>query len=155
MREMPAPEIAAGAWLNTPEPLSLEHFRGRVVAIFAFQRKCEGCIQLSLPQARELWESFDRADLIVLGLHCPFESSSRSDRSALQQFLDEHNLKFPVAIDADGESWQPETFSRYSMQGTPTLVLIGRNGTRRMQRTGHVSDILLGAAVQELIDEPA
>jgi peroxiredoxin len=152
---MPAPEIAASAWLNTAEPLSLETLRGRVVAIFAFQRKCEGCIQLSLPQARELWESFDRADLAVIGLHCPFESSSRSDKEALQQFLNEHNLKFPVALDADGESWQPETFSRYSMQGTPTLVLVGRNGTRRMQRMGHVSDILLGAAIQELIDEPA
>jgi peroxiredoxin len=150
---MPSPEIAASGWLNTAEPLTSDELKGRVVAIYAFQQKCQGCLELSLPQAKEVWETFSRDDVAVIGLHCPFESSSRSDKAALESFLQRQGIRFPVAMDADGTDWQPETFSRYSMQGTPTLVLIGRNGTRRLQRMGHVPDLKLGAALQELIDE--
>jgi len=150
---MPAPEIAASGWLNTSEPLTSDKLKGRVVALYAFQQKCQGCLELSLPQAKEVWETFSRDDVAVVGLHCPFESSSRSDKAALESFLQRQGIRFPVAMDADGADWQPETFSRYSMQGTPTLVLIGRNGTRRLQRMGHLPDLKLGAALQELIDE--
>jgi peroxiredoxin len=152
---MHAPEIAASAWLNTPEPLSLEQLKGRVVALYAFQSRCQGCLQAALPQARSLWTAFSRADLEVIGLHCPFESASRLDRAALEALLAEEGIEFPVALDADGASYQPETFSRYSMQGTPTLVLIARNGKRRLQSLGHVDDEQVRQAVQELIGEPA
>ncbi len=152
---MPAPEIAASDWLNTAEPLDFDKLKGRAVALYAFQQKCQGCLELSLPQAKEVWETFSRDDVAVIGLHCPFESSSRSDKAALESFLLRQGIRFPVAMDADGDGWEPRTFARYSMQGTPTLVLIGRNGTRRLQRMGHVPDLKLGAALQELIDERA
>jgi hypothetical protein len=155
MREIHAPEIAASAWLNTPEPLSLEQLQGRVVAIYAFQSRCQGCLHESLPQAKALWRDFARIDLEVIGLHCPFESASRLDRESLEAMLAGNGIEFPVAVDAEGAEWQTETFARYSMQGTPTLVLIGRNGKRRMQKLGHASDELVRQAIQELIGEPA
>ncbi|HNY40769.1 MAG TPA: redoxin domain-containing protein [Bryobacteraceae bacterium] len=153
MREMHAPEIAASAWLNTPEPLRLEQLKGRVVALYAFQPRCQGCLQEALPQAKGLWRDYPRADLEVIGLHCPFESASRLDRDALEAMLAENGIEFPVAMDAEGTSWQPETFSRYSMQGTPTLVLIARNGKRRLQRVGYISDEDVRAAIEPLIGE--
>jgi len=39
------------------------------------------------------------------------------------------------------------------MQGTPTLVLIDRQGRRRAQHFGQVSDLRLGAEIQTLIDD--
>lgn len=152
---MHAPEIAASGWLNTPSPLSLEQIKGRVVAIYAFQSRCQGCLQKALPQAKELWREYPRTDLEVIGLHCPFESASRLDLDALTAMLAENGIEFPVAIDADGALWQTETFERYSMQGTPTVVLIGRNGKRRLQRLGHISGDDLRDAVETLIAEPA
>lgn len=154
MREMHAPEIAASGWLNTAEPLSLERLKGRVVALYAFQARCQGCLLEALPQAKALWRDYPRTDLQVIGLHCPFESASRLDRESLASMLAENGIEFPVAMDADGAQWQTETFARYAMQGTPTLVLIGRNGKRRLQKFGHASDELVRQALHELIREP-
>lgn len=154
MREMHAPEIAASGWLNTTEPLSLGRLKGRVVAIYAFQSRCQGCLNEALPQAKALWRDFARTHLEVIGLHCPFESASRLDRASLAAMLAENGIEFPVAMDAEGDLWQTETFARYSMQGTPTLVLIGRNGKRRFQKLGHASDEQVRQAVKALIEEP-
>jgi len=49
----------------------------------------------------------------------------------------------------------PVTFTRYGMQGTPTIVLIDRAGTARFQMLGRVDDLALGAAIGHLIDESA
>ena len=154
MREMPAPEITAVEWLNAPEPVRLEGLKGRVVAIFAFQQRCEGCVQHALPQARMLDSTYPKDDLAVIGLHCPFETSSRSGRAPLEQFLTDQGIAFPVAMDTDAGVWQPVTFSAYAMQGTPTIVLIGRNGKRRLQRLGHMEDAQLREAIDALISEP-
>lgn len=154
MREMHAPEIAASGWLNTPEPLSLEQLKGRVVVLVAFQARCQGCVNEALPQAKALWRDFARTDAEVIGLHCPFESASRLDRESLAAMLAANGIEFPVAMDSEGAQWQTETFARYSMQGTPTLVLIGRNGKRRLQKLGHASDEQVRQAIQALIEEP-
>jgi hypothetical protein len=57
-------------------------------------------------------------------------------------------------MDTDSGVWQPVTFSAYAMQGTPTIVLIGRNGKRRLQRLGHMDDAQLREAIDALINEP-
>lgn len=44
---------------------------------------------------------------------------------------------------------------RYAMQGTPTTLLIDREGQLRLQQFGHLDDIALGAAIARLLaDEP-
>jgi peroxiredoxin len=153
MRELPAPEIVADEWLNTSAPIRLGDLQGRVVVIYAFQQRCEGCVQHALPQAKMLDASFSKDSLVVLGLHCPFETSSRSGRAALESFLAEQGITFPVAMDRDAGVWQPVTFSSYGMQGTPTLVLIGGNGKRRLQRLGHMEDEHVVEAIQTLLSE--
>ena len=43
----------------------------------------------------------------------------------------------------------------YQMEGTPTLVLMDRQGHRRAQHFGHVPDLRLGAEIKALVDESA
>ena len=154
MRERPAPEIVASAWLNTSEPLSLETLKGRVVILYAFQQKCEGCLHSALPQAKALHAEYSSSDLAVIGLHCPFAAASLANRGALEEFILQQGITFPVAMDADGPLWEPETFARYGMQGTPAVVLIGRNGKRRLQHLGTMNDGELRQAIQTLLSEP-
>jgi len=150
----PAPELVATAWLNTAEPLSLERLRGRVVLIEAFQMLCPGCVSHGLPQAKRVRETFREADVAVIGLHSVFEHHEAQTPVALEAFLHEYRIGFPVAVDAPGEDRAlPKTMAAYGMQGTPTLVLIDRQGRRRAQHFGHVLDLRLGTEIMALIAE--
>ncbi len=64
----------ANDWLNARQPLSLKHFRGRVLAVEVFQMLCPGCVLTGLPQARRLAQSFEERDLAVIGLHSVLEA---------------------------------------------------------------------------------
>jgi hypothetical protein len=150
----PAPPIEAVAWLNAAAPQTLEALRGRVVVIEAFQMLCPGCVAHGLPQATRVFETFGRDDVAVLGLHCVFEHHEAQTPIALQAFLGEYRIRFPVGIDAPGGGHDlPRTMARFGMQGTPTLVLVDALGRRRAQHFGTVPDLQLGAEIMALIAE--
>ncbi len=90
----------AADWLNTGHPMSLEDFRGRVLAVEVFQMLCPGCVLTGLPQAQRLAQSFEEKDLVVIGLHSVFEHHDGNSRESLAAFLHEWRIGFPVAIDA-------------------------------------------------------
>jgi hypothetical protein len=47
----------------------------------------------------------------------------------------------------------PQTMERYRMQGTPTLLLIDRDGRIRHHWFGHLEDLVVGAAIGRLLEE--
>ena len=150
----PAPEWNIAEWLNSDVHLSLDAFRGRTLVALAFQMLCPGCVQQALPQLKRVSESFDPAEVAVIGLHSVFEHHEAQGRKeVLAAFLHENALRFPIAIDQPGPDNMPLTFRAYAMQGTPTLLLIDRLGGLRMQRFGHIDDLRLGAAVASLAVE--
>ena len=150
-----APEIDASEWLNTEAPLTLAGLRGKVVVIEAFQMLCPGCVQHGVPQAQRIAAAFRSADVQVVGLHTVFEHHAvQGTRAALEVFLHEFRVAFPVAIDRQ-EGRLPATMAAYGMQGTPTLVLIDRTGRRRAQHLGMIPDLEVGAAIGQLVAETA
>jgi hypothetical protein len=44
---------------------------------------------------------------------------------------------------------------RYALRGTPSLLVIGRNGTLRLNHFGSLDDMPLGALLGQLASEPA
>jgi hypothetical protein len=149
-----APPIEAVAWVNAPAPLTLQGLRGRVVVIEAFQMLCPGCVAHGLPQVTRVFETFDPGDVAVIGLHTVFEHHAAQTPVALEAFLGEYRIRFPVGIDAPGDDQGlPRTMARYGMRGTPTLVLIDALGRRRAQHFGTVPDLQLGAEIMALIAE--
>lgn len=156
MLNTPAPALQASGWLNTPAPLSLDALRGRVVVLSAFQMLCPGCVSHGLPQATRLHEAFAPEDLQVIGLHSVFEHHAVMTPEALRVFVHEYRLRFPIAIDAPGiASPLPRTMQAYGLRGTPSLVLIGRDGRIALNHFGHLEDLALGALVGQLIQQPA
>ncbi|MGC4028175.1 MAG: redoxin domain-containing protein [Steroidobacteraceae bacterium] len=149
-----APPLQVSQWLNTSAPLTLEGLLGRVVVVEAFQMLCPGCVSHGLPQATRICETFRMEDVQVIGLHTVFEHHEAQTPVALQAFLHEYRIGFPVAVDMPGEGrYLPRTMAAYDMQGTPTLVLIDRAGRRRAQHFGAVPDLLLGAEIMSLLRE--
>ncbi len=152
-----APELQVSTWLNTPAPLSLEALRGKVVLVEAFQMLCPGCVSHALPQATRVAETFSSEDVVVIGLHTVFEHhEAQGTETALKAFLHEYRLRFPVAIDMPSPSSRvPRTMAAYGMRGTPTLLLIDREGRLHNQTFGAVQDLVLGAEIATLLREPA
>jgi hypothetical protein len=149
-------EIDASEWINTSEPLALAGLRGRVVMVTAFQMLCQGCVSLSLPQARTAHATFPREDLAVIGLHSVFEHHAVMTPAALRAFAHECRLPFPIAIDQQREGHPvPSTMGAWSLEGTPTLLLFDRAGQLAIRHFGHLDDLRLGAMLGSLISHPA
>ncbi len=149
-----APELEISQWMNSKQDIKLGDCLGKVVLIEAFQMLCPGCVEHGLPQAQKAYQLFSSDDLVVLGLHSVFEHHAAMGPESLKAFLHEYRITFPVGIDdpaTDGPV--PKTMARYQLQGTPSLILIDRQGRLRRQRFGMMSDLQLGAEIMALIRE--
>jgi peroxiredoxin len=151
-----APELQVASWLNATKPLSLQQLRGKVVAIYAFQMLCPGCVSHGIPQAKTIRATFAEQDVAVLGLHSVFEHHAVMNREALEAFVHEYRIEFPVAIDQPAEHGPiPLTMERYQLRGTPTLILIDRQGRLRLNHFGRADDMKVGALIGQLVAEAA
>lgn len=150
-----APAFITTHWLNTPNPITLDSLRGKVVLLEAFQMLCPGCVSGALPQAVRARSLFPEKDLAVIGLHTVFEHHDvQGTARALEVFLHEYRIGFPVGIDTPSETDDvPKTFAAYGMQGTPTTILIDRTGKLRRHHYGPVDDMVIGAELMSLVAE--
>ncbi|PPD44657.1 MAG: alkyl hydroperoxide reductase [Methylocystis sp.] len=149
-----APELSVSRWFNTSAPITLESLRGRVVMLHAFQMLCPGCVAHGTPQAQRAHDMFRKADLAVIGLHTVFEHHAAMTPVSLEAFIYEYRLTFPIGVDeASEDSPAPVTMRRYGMQGTPTCILIGRDGAIRHHGFGQEEDLALGAIIGTLLAE--
>jgi hypothetical protein len=88
----------------------------------------------------------------VIGLHSVFEHHAVMGRPALEAFVHEYRLTFPIAIDLPAASgWIPQTMLAYGLQGTPSLVLIDRAGRVRSIDFGPVDDMRVGAMIGRML----
>lgn len=155
MKFSQAPELQTTAWLNTDQAVTLQSLRGRVVVLEAFQMLCPGCVSHSLPQAKRVAETFPPDQVAVIGLHTVFEHhEAQGSAAALKAFLHEYRIGFPVGIDAPADGGgPPRTMRAFNMQGTPTLVLLDRQGRIRKQMFGREDDLRLGAEIMALVND--
>ncbi len=149
-----APDWHISQWFNTPSPPTLQALRGRVIALHAFQMLCPGCVSSGIPQAQRIVRSFDPAHLAVIGIHTVFEHHDVMTPQALDVFIREYRLTFPIGVDRPGPAGPiPQTMAAYAMQGTPTLILIDRRGRLRKQAFGTEDDMRVGADIAFLLAE--
>lgn len=151
------PPLHVSRWFNTPAPLTLDALRGKVVAIHTFQMLCPGCVAHGLPQAIKMHDTFPSGELAVIGLHTVFEHHAVMGPDALQAFIHEYRLRFPVGVDeADPNGGPiPRTMAAWGLQGTPSLILLDRQGQVQLSHFGRIDDMALGAVVGRLLERPA
>ncbi len=151
-----APALQVSQWLGANPPASLAELRGRVVVLHAFQMLCPACVSHGIPQAIKIHQAFAREDLVVLGLHTVFEHHAVMGPAALQVFMHEYRVPFPVGIDmaVPGQAI-PQTMQTYGFRGTPSLVVIDRRGAVALSHFGMLDDLQLGAFLGQLVAQPA
>ena len=153
-----APELSVSQWFNCDQPVTLAGLRSKVVLIHAFQMLCQGCVMAATPQAARVWlyyrQSAQRDRVAVIGLHTVFEHHHVMTPAALQVYLHEFRVPFPVGVDQPGgDDPIPVTMRAFRMQGTPTTLLIDRAGRLRKQHFGVDSDQALIREIDALILE--
>lgn len=152
----PAPRWTTREWFNTEAALQLADLRGRIVVLHAFQMLCPACVRHGLPQAQRIAATFAARDVVVIGLHTVFEHHAAMTPVSLCAFLHEYRIGFAVGVDAPSDDAQdpvPVTMRTYAMQGTPSLLLIDRQGDLRRHVFGAEDDLVLGAAIAALVAE--
>jgi len=147
-------ELETVEWLNTSQPLSIEALKGNVIAIHAFQMLCPGCVSHGIPQASAMYELFADEEVQVIGLHSVFEHHDVMTVEALKVFIHEYRLEFPIAVDKPGEGTPlPRTMEKYQLRGTPSLIIIDRQGRIRAHEFGQVHDMAVGNLIGQLLAE--
>ncbi len=140
-------------WFNTDAALSLEQFKGRVVVVGAFQMLCPGCVAHSIPQLKKLHELSRKLPLTVIGLHTVFEHHAAMQAHALEVFIHEYRLGFPVGVDAASNDGNPipQTMAAWQLRGTPSTLVFAPDGTLRLHEFGHVDDLVLGTLIGQVL----
>jgi thiol-disulfide isomerase/thioredoxin len=118
-------------WFNTREAVSLEQFKGRVVVVGAFQMLCPGCVAYSIPQLKKLHKLLHKLPLTVIGLHTVFEHHAAMQPHALEVFIHEYQLGFPVGVDAAYDDGRPipQTMAAWQLRGTPSTMVFSPDST--------------------------
>jgi hypothetical protein len=149
------PELQVSGWFNAAAPITLGGLKGKVVILTAFQMLCPGCVEHGIPQAKRLRERFASSEVVILGLHSVFEHHKVMTAEALEVFLSEYRIPFPVGVDAPGDGDVPRTMASYQMQGTPSLLIFDRAGRLRRHYFGKPDDMTLAAEIMALVIEEA
>ncbi|MFK8068476.1 MAG: TlpA family protein disulfide reductase [Gammaproteobacteria bacterium] len=73
---------------------------------------------------------------------------------ALKVFAHEYQLRFPIAVDRPSESHViPVTMQKFSLEGTPSLIIVDKKGQMRVNHFGRMSDMELGYLIGLLLHE--
>lgn len=147
------PEIEASQWLLS-EPVSIAAQRGKVVLVYAYQMLCPGCVVHAAPQVQKVRNFYSPEVLTVIGLHSVFEHHAAMGPESLKAYLHEFKYTYPVAIDRhSGGNLLPDTMTKLSLRGTPSILLIDKLGRLRRHFFGQMEDLRLGTEIGLLIGE--
>jgi thiol-disulfide isomerase/thioredoxin len=123
-----APELESSVWYNA-QPISLSSLRGQVVIIDFWRLECPQCFH-SMPYYEQVYNRYEGKGLRVLSVHSP-ETLFEQNTTNVVNFIHDHNIKYPVIIDADNALKRA-----YSVPATPTFILIDRQGRIRYRHIG-------------------
>jgi len=125
--------------------LTDDSLRGRVVLVNVWATWCAPC-RVEMPALQQLADAYAADSVVVLGL-----SVDRGPASAVDAFLAERNISYPVAIVDD------RTVAAFGgVRGYPTSLVLDRAGVVRHSVVGPIGPLTLRPALRRLIaSDPA
>jgi thiol-disulfide isomerase/thioredoxin len=123
-----APEVTSPIWINS-NARSRDDLRGKVVLVEFWTFGCFNCRNVE-PYVKEWHRAYADRGLVIVGVHSP-EFSHERNVDAVRQYVDEHNIRYPVAIDNEFVNWK-----RYGNRYWPAMYLIDKRGIIRYVRIG-------------------
>jgi thiol-disulfide isomerase/thioredoxin len=123
------PELSGiNQWINSA-PLTLASLRGNVVLIQFWTFGCINC-QRTLPYIVQWHDRYATQGLKIVSIHCP-EFAYERDLNNVQRAVQQHKIRYPVAIDNDFKTWKA-----YNNRYWPNLILADRQGVMQYDHAG-------------------
>lgn len=115
------PALAVTNWQNTDgKELTLDELKGKVIVLDFWGVWCGPC-RAAMPHLKELYEKHKDQGLVVIGVH------TKSQGEKMADYIQEADLPWPIALDADGE-----TVKAFAVDSYPDYYLIDRKGDLRV-----------------------
>ena len=116
-----APDFPAGAeWLNTPRPLSIRDFAGKLLILDFWTYCCINCMHI-IPALRKLERDYPE-ELAVVGVHSAKFDAERSTEN-IRQAIMRYGVSHPVVNDAGMDVWRA-----YAVRAWPTVMFVDPEG---------------------------
>ncbi len=112
----------------------LSDFLGKTVVLNFWASWCPPC-RAEMPDFLEVYEQrLPQDDFVILAV----DKLAQDSKGAVEDFVEEFGLTFPIAFDASDEVNQ-----RYGVRGLPSTFFIDRNGVLRSKNLGPIFGGLL------------
>jgi thiol-disulfide isomerase/thioredoxin len=128
-------------WLNTPAPLSLADFAGRLVILDFWTFCCINCMHV-LPTLARIEARFPDA-VAVIGVHSP-KFAAEKDPQNVAAAIRRYRIRHPVIHDPDMILWK-----EYAVRSWPTLVFVAPDGSVLGASSGEPDPDKLIAFIEE------
>jgi thiol-disulfide isomerase/thioredoxin len=132
-----APAIEATSWLNTEGALDWDKLKGKVVVLDFWGTWCGPCVK-KLPEVQAFADKYAGSDLVVIGVH------SSQDAETCADFVKEHKLTYPIAIDSG------KTAESFGVASWPTVFLVDKTGKVTM---GYTSKLPPDAVIEAMLND--
>jgi cytochrome c biogenesis protein CcmG/thiol:disulfide interchange protein DsbE len=112
------------------QPISLSNYRGKAVVLNFWLTTCEPCVR-EMPLLLSYYQRFS-PELVVLGIN------SGDSKINIQEFLNDHQIAFPILLDNGGKTTQ-----MFYVRGYPSTFFIDADGVLRAQHIGELTEEML------------
>ena len=140
-----APEFTNETWINS-RPLLMKQLKGKVVLVEFWTFACYNCQNVE-PYVKSWHGKYKDLGLVVIGVHSPEFSHERVLKN-VQNYVSEHRIEYPVAIDNDFKTWKS-----YQNRYWPAMYLIDKQGIIRYTRFGEGDYDQTEKKIRELLAE--
>ena len=146
--EIPAPRqgfLAPDFALETitGESIMLSDLRGQAVLVNLWATWCPPC-RAEMPAIQKLYDEYKDQGFIVLGIDMAYQD----DASAVQPFIQENGLTFPILMDETGQVAQ-----KYALRSLPSSFFINRTGLiQEVVIGGPMSEALLRTRIESILE---
>ncbi len=140
-----APELTSGQWLNST-PLNWAALIDKVVLVEFWTFECYNCKNVE-PYVKQWYDKYKNKGLEIVAVHTP-EFDRERKLENVRQYIKDHNITYPVAIDNDFKIWK-----RFSNRYWPAMYLVDKSGTVRYRFIGEGNYQLIENTIMKLLDE--
>jgi len=141
-----APAIHSRQWLNS-NPLEWKKLKGKVVMVEFWTFECYNCRNVE-PYIKSWYQKYQTEGFEIIAVHTP-EFDRERDVNNVRNYLKQHAISYPVAIDNDFSIWQ-----RFSNRYWPAMYIVDKQGNLRYRFIGEGNYSKIENIIRQLIREP-